>query len=88
METGALLKAWRKWRGLSQEELAAQTGISRDQIAKIETGRRKLSAGELLKIAAREGGWTWHQWFFDGALDYPVVLLPESPGEPSFGAAK
>jgi transcriptional regulator with XRE-family HTH domain len=40
------------------------------------------------KIAARGDGWTWHQWFFDGDLDYPVALLPEAPGAPSLGAAR
>jgi transcriptional regulator with XRE-family HTH domain len=33
--------------GMTQEDLADATGIARDKIAKIETGRRQVDAGEL-----------------------------------------
>jgi transcriptional regulator with XRE-family HTH domain len=33
--------------GMTQEDLAEATGIDRDKIAKIETGRRDVGSGEL-----------------------------------------
>ncbi len=30
-----------------------------------------------------QGGWDWYEWYFDGQLEYPVVLLPDGP-EPDF----
>lgn len=33
--------------GMTQEDLAEATGIARDKIAKIETGRRQVDASEL-----------------------------------------
>lgn len=53
--------------GLTQAELAGQVGgIDRTQVAKIESGRRKVSASELVRIAA--------------ALDRPIDwFVSESP---------
>lgn len=37
--------------GMTQEDLAEATGITRDKIAKIETGRREVDAKELGVLA-------------------------------------
>lgn len=36
---------------LSQEELAARSGVARDTISKLETGKRKAHPGTLRKLA-------------------------------------
>jgi transcriptional regulator with XRE-family HTH domain len=46
------LKARRKRRGLTQEDLAALTGISRSTIAELEGGRRKARPATTTKLAA------------------------------------
>ncbi len=38
---GQHFKAWRKYRGLTQEQLALRIGISRTYLTKIERGDRK-----------------------------------------------
>jgi transcriptional regulator with XRE-family HTH domain len=45
------LRAWRKFRGLSADELAAQAGYHRSFIYKVETGRRKYDQVFLEKVA-------------------------------------
>jgi len=47
----APLMVWRKQRGLSQAELARQSGANRIQIIDIEAGRRTGSAATLKKLA-------------------------------------
>ena len=45
------LPVWRKYRGLSQEQLAEQSGIAQAYIAQIEKGKKEGSAKTLKKIA-------------------------------------
>jgi transcriptional regulator with XRE-family HTH domain len=47
LSIAARLKEAREYLGLSQQEVAASTGLSRSAISLIETGQRKLSAQEL-----------------------------------------
>ncbi len=51
--------------GMTQEDLAEATGIARDKIAKIETGRRDVGTDEL-RILAR-------------TFDVPVEALLDGP---------
>ena len=46
------LAAARKWRGLSQAELATKAGIAQGYISDLETGRRKGLAETLERLAA------------------------------------
>ncbi|MGQ0520506.1 MAG: helix-turn-helix domain-containing protein [Actinomycetota bacterium] len=66
-EIGVRISRAREELGLTQAELAAQVGgIDRTQVAKIESGRRKVSASELVRVAA--------------ALDRPIDwFVSESP---------
>ena len=45
------LTVWREHRGLSQAELARQSGVNRIQIIDIEAGRKTGSAATLKKLA-------------------------------------
>ena len=47
----APLTVWREHRGLSQAELARQSGVNRVQIIDIEAGRKTGSAATLKKLA-------------------------------------
>ena len=47
----APLTVWREYRGLSQAELARQSGVNRIQIIDIEAGRKTGSAATLKKLA-------------------------------------
>ncbi|MDF1854291.1 helix-turn-helix transcriptional regulator [Pseudooceanicola sp.] len=47
----APLTVWREHRGLSQAELARQSGVNRIQIIDIEAGRKTGSASTLKKLA-------------------------------------
>ena len=47
----APLMVWREHRGLSQAELARQSGVNRIQIIDIEAGRKTGSAATLKKLA-------------------------------------
>ncbi len=51
----SLLKAWRKWRGLSQTQLAEKAGLTQAQIARIENGNTVPRADTLLKLSAALG---------------------------------
>jgi DNA-binding XRE family transcriptional regulator len=46
-----LIKVWRQYRGLTQQELARQAGISRGYLAELEAGKRKGSQATLTAIA-------------------------------------
>lgn len=48
---GERLKALRGDRGLTQQELAARSGIAREKIAKIETGTRRMSATDAAYLS-------------------------------------
>ncbi|HEY1284702.1 MAG TPA: helix-turn-helix transcriptional regulator [Solirubrobacterales bacterium] len=50
---GALLRTWRKRRGLSQLALALEAGISARHLSFVETGRSKPSAEMVLLLAER-----------------------------------
>lgn len=47
----APLTVWREYRGLSQAELARQSGVNRIQIIDIEAGRKTGSVATLKKLA-------------------------------------
>lgn len=62
------IAAWRRYRGLSQAELARRTGLSQVWLSRIEnsggTGsaatRRKVAAALEAPVWALEGGLVWH----------------------------
>jgi transcriptional regulator with XRE-family HTH domain len=45
------IRQWRKFRGMTQEQLAERVGVVRAQLSKIETGARKYDQ-EFLELAA------------------------------------
>ena len=45
------LPVWRKYRGLSQQELADSSGVAQAYIAQIESGKKEGSIKTLKKIA-------------------------------------
>lgn len=45
------VRVYRKYRGLTQQELADSSGVSRDMIAMIETGRKNGSLATVKKLA-------------------------------------
>ncbi|RMG58172.1 MAG: helix-turn-helix domain-containing protein [Gammaproteobacteria bacterium] len=45
------LRAWRKYRGYTQRELAQMAGVSQGAIAQIESGRRRGSIRLLTRLA-------------------------------------
>lgn len=51
MDIGARIAEIRKRSGLTQEELARETGLDRTALSKIERGKRQLLAIELARIA-------------------------------------
>ena len=51
-QIGSRVKAIRKMKGLSQEELAKRIGLSRSSLTQIERGNRSLTVTELHKMAA------------------------------------
>lgn len=60
-DIGVRIKALRREKGLSQDELAQQVGVSRSAVAQWETGRTGQVTGNLSRIA--------------GALDASVEFL-------------
>lgn len=52
---GAVIRAKRKERDMSQEALADAAGIDRSHMGKIERGERNLSLLSLLKISSALG---------------------------------
>jgi len=50
-----LIKAWREYLGITQEELASRLGISQAAVAKFERGDARLRTATLKKIAAAMG---------------------------------
>jgi len=54
-EVGARVAAARRRAGMTGSQLGAAVGLRRDQISKIESGRRRLDVGELPKMAAALG---------------------------------
>jgi transcriptional regulator with XRE-family HTH domain len=62
------LRAMRALRGVSQRRLAAQSGVSRSYLARLELGQQDPTVGIVRKLAA--------------ALEVPVSLLIEPPAPP------
>lgn len=58
------VRAWREYRGMTQEQLAAASGVSTPYVSQIESGKRAGTSATLRKLAR--------------ALDVPVgaLLLP------------
>ena len=67
---GARVAAARRDAGLTQQECATRVGIDRSALAKIETGRRGVSATELVRFA--EALEMRIEWFFE---DAPQAVL-------------
>ncbi|KAA3637885.1 MAG: DUF4065 domain-containing protein [Bacteroidetes bacterium] len=55
VEIGKRVAAFRKLKGLSQEELSRRIGISRPSLAQVEQGNRNLNVLELQKLAIELG---------------------------------
>ena len=51
MNTGKIIKQYRKEKRMSQEMLARQTGISTMSIRRYESGERKIRADDLRRIS-------------------------------------
>lgn len=49
------LRQWRESRLLTQAELAAKAGVSRDTVVKIETGKQAARFATVRKLAAALG---------------------------------
>lgn len=49
------IKAWRDYRRMTQEALAAQAGISKAYLCQLETGRREGAVKTLQAVAAALG---------------------------------
>jgi len=45
---GKIVKKIRKWRGLSQEELSKQLGMTQEKLSRLETGMTDMSAKDWL----------------------------------------
>lgn len=52
---GDRLKARRESRGWTQEQLAERSGVTRDKVAKIETGVRRMTATDAAYLAQAMG---------------------------------
>jgi transcriptional regulator with XRE-family HTH domain len=76
---GQRIKELRIKTGISQQKLAERLGVSRPTITQIESGERKVSSDELIKLAE----------IFDCTIDYliglkgePEVVLQEQEKKP------
>lgn len=81
-ELGQRLALARQNVGLTQDQLAAAAGLERSVVAKIETGRRRVTAVELSRLADAVGQRL--EWFLSDAP--PAVISRRNaaePGEPS-----
>ena len=78
------LRRIRQGAVMSQEELAERSGVARDTISKLETGRRgaypstirKLAAGLEVRPQMLMGG---VEYLDEGFADEPTGKLPEKP---------
>jgi transcriptional regulator with XRE-family HTH domain len=81
------LRAWRDYRGLSQEQLAKKVGTAGNVIGLLESGERQLSDKWLRRLAPALGttpGFlldldpnTIDPAFIDAALDVPPESRPQ-----------
>ena len=55
IKLGRAIRALRAERGISQEELAARSGMDRSYFSSIERGERGVSLGKVLDVAAALG---------------------------------
>ena len=51
VEVGARLRVLRRYRGLSQSDLAERLGLTFQQVQKYERGANRISASKLWKVA-------------------------------------
>jgi transcriptional regulator with XRE-family HTH domain len=65
---GTTLKALRKMRGMTQQQVSDATGLSRTSITNIESGRQTVTLENLMKIARALG--------FEARLHF-IPLKPE-----------
>lgn len=49
------VRAWREYRAMTQEQLAAASGVSKPYVSQIESGKRDGTAATLRKLAAALG---------------------------------
>ena len=75
MHVGARVRMRRRFLGISQQSLAAQLGITFQQVQKYERGANRVSASKLYEVACALN--TPVTYFFEGLAD-PLV----GPGEP------
>lgn len=73
VQVGTRVAAARKRRGMTGTELGEKVGLRKDQISKIESGRRRLDISELPRVAA--------------ALGVPVRSLLGQPDRPALAIA-
>ena len=52
LAVGRNVRLWRLARGLSQEQLADQRGVTFQQLQKYEVGGSRIATGRLVKVAA------------------------------------
>ncbi len=72
---------YRRQKKLSQEELAAQVGVSRQAVSKWELGEASPDIGKLLSLA-RAFGVTTDHLLNDGEDPAPQTPRPEEPAPP------
>lgn len=81
LEVGARVAAARKARGYSQDDLAAELGLDRTAVTKIETGRRQVNSLELVRLAQLLGRSL--QWFVSAPPDAIVSRRAAVAGQRS-----
>jgi transcriptional regulator with XRE-family HTH domain len=72
---GANVRALRQLCGLTQQALAARSGLGRDEISSLETGRRQGTSARVVQALARGFGLTMEQTvaLLDGTLTASVI---------------
>jgi transcriptional regulator with XRE-family HTH domain len=92
------LKWWRRARGLTQEELSQRSGVSRETISRIETGKHLepevitlVKLAEALDVHVFELFWIPHQFPTSSPLREPlhvgVTPAPHERHAPTRGEA-
>jgi transcriptional regulator with XRE-family HTH domain len=74
MHVGARIRMRRRFLGISQQSLAAQLGITFQQVQKYERGANRVSASKLYEIAC--------------ALNTPVIYFFEGLADPLAGSGE
>jgi len=75
IDIGKRLRALRKRKGLSQDDLAGMLGIARPAVSEIERGSRRVTAEELVALAR----------IFETSVDYMLGLTGEAVVELELG---